>query len=77
MTSEEFDSAVTDLTNFMVYLAEPAKLVRYRVGLWVVIFMVIFTIFAFLFCEHRCQTSSLNVLDATSVAGTQALSRRT
>ena len=34
-------------------------------------------LFAFLFCEHRCQTSSLNVLDATSVAGTQARLRRT
>ena len=47
MTAEEFDVAVNDLTNFMVYLAEPAKLVRYRIGLWVVIFMVIFTIFAY------------------------------
>jgi len=29
-------------------------------------------LFAVLFCEHRCRTSRLNVLDATSVAGTQA-----
>jgi ubiquinol-cytochrome c reductase cytochrome c1 subunit len=28
-----------DLTNFMVYLAEPAKLVRYKIGIWVMIFM--------------------------------------
>ena len=47
MTNEEFDSAIQDLTNFMVYLAEPAKLVRYRIGLWVTIFMVLFTIFAY------------------------------
>ena len=47
MTNEEFDSAIRDLTNFMVYLAEPAKLVRYRIGLWVTIFMVLFTIFAY------------------------------
>ena len=53
MTAEEFDLAIQDLTNFMVYLAEPAKLVRYRVGLWVIIFMVIFTIFAyFLYKEY-------------------------
>ena len=47
MTNEEFDSAILDLTNFMVYLAEPAKLVRYRIGLWVTIFMVLFTILAY------------------------------
>ncbi|MBO68690.1 MAG: cytochrome c1 [Acidiferrobacteraceae bacterium] len=53
MTQEEFDLAIQDLTNFMVYLAEPAKLVRYRIGLWVIIFMVIFTIFAyFLYKEY-------------------------
>ena len=47
MTNEEFDSAIRDLTNFMVYLAEPAKLVRYGIGLWVTIFMVLFTILAY------------------------------
>ena len=47
MTNEEFDSAIRDLTNFMVYLAEPAKLVRYRIGLWVTIFMVLFTMLAY------------------------------
>lgn len=47
MTPEEFDAAIGDLTNFMVYLAEPAKLVRYRIGLWVVIFMALFTTFAY------------------------------
>ena len=31
-----------DLTNFMVYLAEPAKLVRYKIGIWVMVFMLIF-----------------------------------
>ena len=47
MTTEEFDGAIRDLTNFMVYLAEPAKLVRYRIGLWVVVFMALFTMFAY------------------------------
>ena len=47
MTNEEFDSAIRDLTNLMVYLAEPAKLVRYRIGLWVTIFMVLFTMLAY------------------------------
>ena len=42
MSGQEYDSAVRDLTNFMVYLAEPAKLVRYRIGFWVMVFMLIF-----------------------------------
>ena len=39
MSDEEYDAAMRDLTNFMVYLAEPAKLVRYKIGVWVMIFM--------------------------------------
>jgi len=42
MSAQEYDSAIRDLTNFMVYLAEPAKLVRYRIGFWVMIFMLVF-----------------------------------
>ena len=39
MSNKEFDAAMRDLTNFMVYLAEPAKLVRYKIGVWVMMFM--------------------------------------
>lgn len=42
MDEAEFDGAVRDLTNFMVYLAEPAKLVRYRIGTYVIIFLLLF-----------------------------------
>jgi ubiquinol-cytochrome c reductase cytochrome c1 subunit len=41
MTPEEYDEAVRDLTNFMVYLAEPAKLKRYTIGFWVIVFLLI------------------------------------
>ena len=37
-----------DLTNFMVYLAEPARLVRYKLGVYVLIFLAIFFVFAYL-----------------------------
>jgi ubiquinol-cytochrome c reductase cytochrome c1 subunit len=47
LTDQQFDAEIGDLTNFMVYLAEPAKLVRYQIGLWVTIFMVLFSIFAY------------------------------
>ena len=40
--TQEYDGAIRDLTNFMVYLAEPAKLVRYRIGFWVMVFMLVF-----------------------------------
>ncbi len=42
MSEVVYDEAISDLTNFMVYLAEPAKLVRYRIGFWVMGFMFVF-----------------------------------
>jgi len=41
LTPEEYDAAMRDLTNFMVYLAEPAKLKRYTIGFWVTVFLLI------------------------------------
>ncbi len=42
MSETTYDEAISDLTNFMVYLAEPAKLVRYDIGFWVMGFMLVF-----------------------------------
>ena len=42
MTLEEYDSAMRDLTNFLVYLGEPAKLVRGKYGVWVILFLLAF-----------------------------------
>ncbi len=42
------DADMRDLTNFMVYLGEPAKLVRYRIGIYVLIFLAVFLVFAYL-----------------------------
>ena len=47
-TPEKYNEAMRDLTNFMVYLAEPAKLVRYRIGIYVLIFLAVFLVFAYL-----------------------------
>lgn len=41
LTPEEYDRAMRDLTNFMVYLAEPAKLSRYKIGFWVIVFLLV------------------------------------
>jgi len=37
-----------DLTNFLVYLGEPALMDRKRIGVYVLIFIGIFFIFAYL-----------------------------
>jgi len=48
MDKKDYDKAVRDLTNFMVYLAEPAKLVRYQIGVYVILFLLILAIPAYL-----------------------------
>lgn len=47
-TPKQYDRDMRDLTNFLVYLGEPAKLVRYRVGIYVLLFLAIFLVFAYL-----------------------------
>jgi ubiquinol-cytochrome c reductase cytochrome c1 subunit len=41
MSPAEYDNAVRDLVNFMVYMGEPAKLSRYRIGVWVLLFLAL------------------------------------
>ena len=48
MTPAEYDDAIRDLTNFMVYLAEPIKLKRHTIGVFVIAFLVILLILAYL-----------------------------
>lgn len=37
----EFDRAMTDLTNFLVYAGEPAQLLRSSIGPWVLLFLAL------------------------------------
>src|SRR5690554_572001 len=48
MSSEEFDAAMYDLTNFLSYMGDPVKVERERLGIFVLIFVAIFFIFAYL-----------------------------
>jgi len=48
MTPEQYDVAMRDLTRFMVYLGEPAKLERYSLGIPVLVFLFIFLAVAWL-----------------------------
>ena len=42
-SKEEFDSLIYDLTNFLVYVGEPVKATRERIGWYVVFYFLIFT----------------------------------
>lgn len=48
MTPEEYDQATRDLTNFLVYVGEPAKMVRIKYGIWVMLFLGIFVFLAYM-----------------------------
>ncbi len=39
LSPAEYNAYVGDLTNFMAYMAEPAKAQRKRIGLWVLLFL--------------------------------------
>ncbi|CBL44239.1 ubiquinol-cytochrome c reductase cytochrome c1 subunit [gamma proteobacterium HdN1] len=41
VSKEEFKSQMADLTNFMVYMAEPIRAERERLGFWVLGFIII------------------------------------
>ena len=47
MSEEEYDSAMTDLVNFMVYLSEPAQLKRKTIGVGVLFFLAFLGIIAY------------------------------
>ncbi|PJE78536.1 Cytochrome c1 [invertebrate metagenome] len=48
MSPAEFDQAVYDLVNFMSYSAEPMRTARQQMGIYVLLFLVIFGVFAYL-----------------------------
>lgn len=48
MTPEEYDNAVRDLVTFMAHTAEPMKLERQRLGYWVLGFLAVFFVLAYL-----------------------------
>ncbi len=44
----EYDQFVRDLVNFLDYAGEPAQLQRRQLGIWVLLFLLVFGIFAYL-----------------------------
>jgi len=49
LSAEQFDAAASDLTAFLEYAGEPAKVKRESMGVWVVLFLAFFTFLAYLF----------------------------
>ena len=48
VSKEQFDTNMKDLTNFMAYITDPAQTEREMIGFYVIIYLIIFTILAFL-----------------------------
>ncbi len=48
LTEEEFDTMVNDLVNFLVYVGEPVKLERERIGKYVLFYLGMFLLIAYL-----------------------------
>lgn len=48
LTPDEFDTAMTDLTAFLAYLAEPAQLQRTSMGVYSIAFLIILMMLAYL-----------------------------
>lgn len=48
MTTAEYDQAARDLATYLTYISEPIKLERQRMGIWVMLFLIVFTVVAYL-----------------------------
>ena len=48
MNAEEYDGFVRDTVAFLSYVGEPAQIQRHSLGIWVVLFLLVFTWLAWL-----------------------------
>lgn len=47
MEPGQFLKAARDLVNFLVYMGEPAQLVRYDIGIWVLVFLAVLFVLSY------------------------------
>lgn len=47
LTPEEYDVAIRDLVNFLDYVGEPAKVKRHSLGVYVLLFILVFFVLAY------------------------------
>ena len=48
MSENDFNKTMADLTNFLVYVSDPSARERQQLGVYVLLFLLLFTAFAFL-----------------------------
>ena len=48
MTPAEYEQVARDLSTFLAYISEPMKLERQRMGVWVILFLIVFSVLAYL-----------------------------
>lgn len=48
LSAEEYDQFARDIVNFLAYIGEPMQLERQRLGIWVLAFLLVFGILAYL-----------------------------
>ena len=53
MSQQELDDTVQEVVSFLAYVAEPASLIRYRVGVFVMIFLLFFGFLFYSLKRHR------------------------
>ena len=46
LTPQQYDQAMADLVGYLQWMGEPAQLERKRIGVWVLMFLAIFTVLA-------------------------------
>jgi ubiquinol-cytochrome c reductase cytochrome c1 subunit len=47
LSPDEYQQFVRDLVNFLEYIGEPIQLERRQLGIWVLIYLLVFGIFAY------------------------------
>lgn len=47
LSAEEFNEVARDVSNFLQYAAEPAAMQRKAIGIWVLLFLTLFTLLAY------------------------------
>lgn len=48
LTAEQYDQAARDISTFLAYVGEPSAVQRQSLGVWVVLFLALFTFIAYL-----------------------------
>ena len=46
LSEAEYDAFVKDIVNFLDYVSEPVRVKRESLGIWVILFLLVFTGFA-------------------------------